>query len=365
MEQLKINGFQLFCVIFLFELGSAVLVGLAKTAMQDGWITVGLATICGLILYLIYAKLYRTYPAVPLTNYIRKIWGNYIGWIIGLIYVISYIYSASRVLRDFEELLVTSAYSATSLLTVGICMLLCIMYAVYKGFEVFARVAELCFFIMFLVLFAIILLEFTGGLIHLENLQPILEHGWQPVFKALFPTSLTFPFGEMIAFTMILPYVHNQNTAKRAGIAAVTASGLYFVLFKVINVSILGADIVLRSAFPMLIAVSYINVANFVQRLEALVIISMVVLGFIKVAIYFFCAVIGSADLFHVKQSRKLIYPIGCIILVSSIVVAPNYVAHINESLKVVTYYLALPLQIVIPILLLITVWIKKKIKTT
>ncbi|MBV7508209.1 hypothetical protein KW850_23605 [Bacillus sp. sid0103] len=32
------------------------------------------------------------------------------------------------------------------------------------------------------------------------------------MFKNLFPTIMTFPFGEMITFTMLLPYLNKQET---------------------------------------------------------------------------------------------------------------------------------------------------------
>ena len=70
MKQVKINGFQWFSVIFLFELGSALLIGLAREAKQDAWITVIFGTIFGCVLYLVYTKLYKMYPSMPLTSYL-------------------------------------------------------------------------------------------------------------------------------------------------------------------------------------------------------------------------------------------------------------------------------------------------------
>ncbi|PGY12941.1 hypothetical protein [Bacillus sp. AFS031507] len=61
---------------------------------------------------------------------------------------------------------------------------------------------------------------------------------------------------------------------------------------------------------------------------------------------------------------KKLIYPMGIIVLISSIIIAHGYIEHINEGLKVVPYYLYLPLQIGIPILLIVIAWIKNKVKS-
>ncbi|WML48990.1 GerAB/ArcD/ProY family transporter [Neobacillus sp. PS3-34] len=364
MNQVKVNGFQLFSVIFLFELGSAILVGMARDAKQDAWITVLLGIACGCILFLVYAKLYNMFPSLPLTGYLRKILGSYLGWIIGLMYVIYFIYIASRVLRDFEALLVITAYRQSSIFTIGIIMVLCVMYAVYKV-EVFFRISELCLFIIVFMFFFLILFEIASGIVELNHLRPILEHGWRPIFKNLFPATITFPFGEMIAFTMLLPYLNKQEKAKKIGIISIVVSGLVLTLFTFMNIAIIGSNIADRSAFPILTAVSYINIADFVQRLDIVVIISMVILGFVKVTVFSFCAIIGTADLFKVKEPKKLIYPMGIMILISSQIIAHGFIEHIQEGLMVVPYYLHLPLQIVIPLLSLVIAWIKRKVKAS
>ncbi|MEH7481063.1 GerAB/ArcD/ProY family transporter [Neobacillus drentensis] len=364
MKQVKINGFQLFSVMFLFELGSAILVGMAREAKQDAWITVILGTACGFVLFLMYSKLYKMNPSLPLTSYLRKILGGYLGWIIGLIYIIYFIYIASRVLRDFEELLVISAYPSSTLLTIGVIMVICVMYAAYKGLEVFFRIAELCLFLIVIMLVFLVFFEIASGIIKLNHFLPVLEYGWRPIFKTLFPTTITFPFGELVAFTMLLPYLNKKEKVNKVGITAIALSGFFLTLFTLLNIAVIGADITERSSFPILTAVSYINIADFIQRLDIVVIISMVILGFVKITVFFFCAIIGTADLFHIKEPKKLIYPMGIILIISSIIIANGYIEHIHEGLKVVPYYLHLPLQIGIPILLLVIVWIKNKVKS-
>jgi spore germination protein KB len=363
MKQIKVNGFQLFSVIFLFELGSAILLGVARESKQDAWITVLLGIIFGCVLYLVFTKLYSMYPSRPLTGFLQIILGRYIGWFMGLLYVIYFIYIASRVLRDFEALLVISAYRQSSLLTIGIIMVLCVMYAAHKGLEVFFRISELCLFVILFMFSLLIVFEFASGIFEFNHLRPVLEHGWRPILKNLFPTVMTFPFGEMVAFTMLLPHINKRETAKKIGIMTIVVSGLVLTLFTIMNIAIVGPNIANRSSFPILTAVSYINIADFVQRLDILVIISMVILGFVKLTVFFFCALIGTADLFHFKQPNTLIYPIGVIVLISSFIIAHGYIEHIQEGLKVVPYYLHLPLQIVIPILLLVIALIKEKVK--
>src|SRR4051794_35475425 len=198
MEKAKISSSQLFVLVTLFEMGSAILFGLGAEAKQDAWIAVFLGLISGLVLFLVYHRLYMFYPDIPFTSYVQKITGKWVGRFIGFLYIVYFIYQASRILRDFGELLVTTIYTSTPLIVINCLMLLTIIYAIHKGFEVIARVGELFFSIIyFMAILGGILIVFSG-LIHLSNLQPVLENGWKPVLSTVVRQTLNFPFGEMV-----------------------------------------------------------------------------------------------------------------------------------------------------------------------
>lgn len=239
------------------------------------------------------------------------------------------------------------------------------MYAAYKGIEVFFRISEVCFFIIVFMLFTLILLEFASGIVEFNHLRPVLENGWKPIFKSLFPGTVTFPFGEMITFTMLLPFLNNKEKAKKIGIVGIALSGLTLTLITIMHIAVAGSDVRERSSFPFLTAVSYINIADFVQRLDTVVIISMVILGFVKITVFFFCAMNGTAELFKIGNPKKLIYPLAVIVLISSIIIGPNYIHHIYEGVKIVPYYLHLPMQLVLPMIILIIAWIKQRKKAS
>ncbi|MCM3655561.1 GerAB/ArcD/ProY family transporter, partial [Metabacillus litoralis] len=76
MEKAKISVIQLFAMIFMFELGSAVVVSYGITAKKDAWLAILLGMFGGLILFFIYYFLFRQYPNLPLTGYARKIFGK-------------------------------------------------------------------------------------------------------------------------------------------------------------------------------------------------------------------------------------------------------------------------------------------------
>ncbi|MCM3677192.1 GerAB/ArcD/ProY family transporter [Peribacillus simplex] len=65
--------------------------------------------------------------------------------------------------------------------------------------------------------------------------------------------------------------------------------------------------------------------------MDSLILVLMIILGFIKISIFFFCAIIGAADLFQMKPFAIFIYLVGGVIFISSIMIAPSYQAHLRE----------------------------------
>jgi spore germination protein KB len=354
MEKIKINGTQMFMLVVLFEMGSAIVVGIAASAKQDAWISIMLGMAAGVLLFFVYYRLYLFYPDLPLTNYVQKITGKWIGRIIGFLYVIYFIYDASRVLRDFSELLTTTIYTSTPQLVLNSLMILIIMYAIKKGFEVIARVAQLYFGFIYLVAITGFLLILMSGILHFENLRPVLENGWKPVLKNFVGQTLVFPFGEMVVFTMLLPYLNEPKKAKLVCIGGIVLSGVNIAITIVFNIAALGVDLFIRAPFPLLSTISKIEVADFIERLDVFFMLYVVIGIFFKITILYFAAVIGVVDIFNLKNKSNIVFPIGLIVLFSSIAIATNFTEHIKEGFVFVSIYLAWPLQIIMPVLLMI-----------
>ncbi|MGM0834830.1 MAG: GerAB/ArcD/ProY family transporter [Bacillota bacterium] len=360
MKNYGMDPKELFCMMVLFELGSAILFGLGADVKQDAWIAVFIGLIGGIFIYILYTALYKFSDNLTLTKFLRSLLGKYIGWTLGVIYVIYFIYIASRVLRDFVTLLNLAAYENSSYLMMAIAIMLCVMYASYQGLEVFGRFSVITFFLVMTSLSLIIILQISNGLFEMKNLQPVLEDGIGPVLKTALPTLVTVPYGELIVLLMILPQVQSSIKLKKVGIYAILLGGGILLLFTIMNIGVLGQDGLSRSSFPLLTSVARINIANFIQRIEFVVLFLLVLLGFIKIFVFTYCAILGSSDLFRMKKNT-LIYPITFLVILSSVFIATTHSEHINEGLKLVPYYLHLPLQLYIPLLLLIVAWVKKR----
>jgi spore germination protein KB len=363
VEKAKISLYQLFVLILLFELGSAILVPLASDAKQDAWLAILFGMAGGLFLFWVHYRLFLYYPELVPPQYMQKLLGKIAGTLLAFCYIILFMYTAARVLRDFGEMLLTFAYLETPLFIVNALLMLVIIYAVSKGIEVVARTGELFFlFIYFLAIVGFILILFSG-LIDVNNLKPILEQGILPVVRVVYTQTLYFPFGEVIVFSMIFPYIANKKKAKKVGLFAIGLSGINLAITMAINIGVLGVDLTARSQFPLLSTIQGIQVAEFLERLDVFFMISTVICIFFKVSIYFYAAVASTAVIFKIKEPSRLTYPMGMVILFMSVTIASSYAEHLKEGLEFVTRYVHPFFLILIPLLLLGIAFLKNRKK--
>ncbi|MEH7155725.1 GerAB/ArcD/ProY family transporter [Neobacillus drentensis] len=362
----KISAFQLFCLMYLFELGSAIVVGLGLQAKQDAWLAILLGMVGGICLFQIYHFLYLQFPDQPLTSYITKILGKFIGTPLALIYCFYFLYIAGRVLRDFGDLLITSALDETPLIMINALMVLLITYGLSRGIEVIGRTSETVFFLM--LLFGFIGITFTNfsGIVKLVNLAPLFESGWKTLSSTVLKQTYTFPFGEMIAFTMILPHLNNQLNGRKIGIFALLASGITLSITVALEIAVLGAKGVAFSQFPLLDMIGQVNIGDFIQRLDIIVVATLIIGVFIKITVFFYAGYLGLTSIFHItkkKQKALFLLILGTLILISSIKMSSNFAEHLKVGLKWVPIYLHLPLQTGVPLLLFLITWLRKSLR--
>ncbi|MEJ9227906.1 spore germination protein [Peribacillus butanolivorans] len=364
MEKAKISGYQLFVLIFLFEIGSALLIPLAGEAKQGAWLVILIAMIGGFLLFFVYYGLFQYYPDQLLTEYVRHIMGNFIGRIVAFLYILYFMYLAARVLRDFGETLLTFAYPHVPLFFANAVFILVVVYTVRKGIEVLARTGELFFVLENLLFMTFTLLIVVSGMIHLNNLKPVFEISGVEMMKMSLTETIYFPFGEIIVFLMIFPYLNEPQQLKKIGIGGLATSGIFLAFTMALNVAVLGVDLTTRSQYPLLTLIQSIEIAGFLERLDVYFLVKLMIGGFIKISVFTYVAVTGTANVFNFKEPSRLAYPVGFVILLISIVIASSYSEHIHEGLGFVPIYVHLPFQVIIPVFLLVIAYFKNRKKS-
>jgi spore germination protein KB len=354
----KISLWQLFILLFIFEGGSALVVGIGAEAKNDAWIAVLMATFIGIFIVLLYLFLIQKGENQNFFQLLEKCFGKWLGKMLIFIYILYFFYIGARVLRDFGELMVTTIFEQTPIEFISLSMMLLIAYILYLGVEVLARVSEI--FIPYMALFIFFIafgLQFSDE-IEFTNLLPILGDGIGPVIKAVFPTLVTFPFGELIAFTLIFPLV-SSNKIKMGTIVAVCISGIMLSFTAILQITTLGENIRSRSTYPMLSAAREISLLNFIERVDLLIVFIMMFGIIVKVAVWFYGGLLG-LELIFKRPNRQFVLPMALLIAYFSIVISPNFTEHMVEGLKVVPLYFHIPFQLVIPLILMLFLLFRK-----
>src|SRR3954454_6070673 len=256
---------QLFTIIVNFYLGSAIVLGVGKEAKQDAWIAIGIATLIGTGLIYFYYSLNRLLPNKNLFEMMEYCFTRPAAIFMNLIYSVYFFFLSCRVIRDFAELISSAILPVTPIEVITLTFMLVIAYIVYLGLEVLGRVTEIFtpYLLGLIILLAIFLV--VSGAIELHNLEPVLGDGWKPVIKTIFPSLISFPFGELVVFTVILSSVTEFKKSKKVLFISVLISGGFLIMGSLLMMFTLGVDVMQTTNFPLLIAARRVAIGQFIE----------------------------------------------------------------------------------------------------
>jgi len=324
-------------------------------AKQDSWLSVVVVTVFGVIAACIITSLGLMFKDKTIVQYSEIIAGKVPGKVIGLIYCVFFIHTDIVIVREFSEFLAGSFLTQTPILVFSAGIILASVYAVRNGLEVISRVNEIVFPLFITVFIGIFALTFSY--MEFKNLTPVLADGLMPVAKGAYLQALFF--GETIVMAMFIPYLNIPQKARRSSIIAVFVIGLLGVCMMIGVVAIFGIQVA-RLNYPFMSLARYISVADFLERMDPLIVFMWIGGVFVKIAVFHYCAVLALAQWLNLKDYRPLAVPVGVIMVVFSIILWEN----ILELTGYIEKILSIPYLIVetgIPSVLLITAKLKRK----
>lgn len=349
LEDGKISESQLVYLMLGFTIGSSVLLPPGALAGQDGWIAVLIGLMEGLAFALVYSTLASRFPGKTLVQINDAVCGPYLGKLVSIAFIWFLFHLGSLVVGNFTDFLTAVIMPETPEVVFAILIMLTCASAVRNGIEILARCSQV------LVPLVLLIIAFDGILLLPEsdprNLQPVLA---TPVGRLLWAAHGTaaFPFAETVAFLMVIPFVNRGNQAARPVITALTISGLLFAAIAARNIAVLGAAADLFP-YPSFEAVRRINIAHILTRLEVLVAMNFMTMGFLKISVTLYGTVLGTAQLLGLRSYRPLVLPIGVLMIILSRINFDSIVDNIKFSEATYPIY-AMPFELGIPLLTLL-----------
>jgi spore germination protein KB len=335
-------------LVFLYILGSSVIVGGGGEAGKDIWLSAIIAMAAAALVLLMYIRLLSMFPGKDIFDILNLVFGNYIGKAISLLFIWYALHLGGLVLYNFSEFVRTVGLEQTPRIAfMSVFMLLC-AWGVKEGIEVLGRWGEVLLPFLLFIMVMVAILSFQNTKI--SNLLPVLEQGIKPVMKGAF-SNFSFPFAETVIFTMVFSCFNDKKSTFKAYMFGLLFGGITLVQIGARNVMVLGSYVMSMNYYPTFNAVSRINIGHFLQRLESAVSIVFLISGFIKISICLLGASKGISKFFNCKEYRFLVIPVCLIILDFGFLVNTNIMESRRWNAQVYPYY-AFIFQVILPLLI-------------
>lgn len=354
-----ISKYQLFTLMFIFEVGSTTLFALGIDAKQDAWIVILVALMLGIFIMYIFTELQKAYPNKNFVEIMTSILGNKLGMTMAFLYVWQTIWSNSRNLREFGEMILLTSLSRTPLIVViGFFMILSI-FTLLKGIEVLVRVSEILTPLLLIFLVMVFILVYLSGEINFENLRPVLGNGLKPIIKAL-PNVAMFPFGELYIFLMYYQFVNEKEEIRKIGMTVVIAAGILLAITLIVDISVLGDKYAAIAAIPFWEVIRLINIGEIITNLDAIATMIIFYGGFFKMTVYMYGNVLIISDLLKNKNHKLILILYGLFLLYFSIAFEPSFAYH-RWMTNFDTNYFGIYFTHVFPTLMFLIYVVKRK----
>ncbi|WP_413375987.1 GerAB/ArcD/ProY family transporter [Alkalihalobacillus sp. 1P02AB] len=356
----KISASQFMVLVCLFIIGSTVLIlpaALAGVAKQDAWISGLLGIGYSLLLVYFYSSICSLYPSTAFPELLEKILGKWIGRLFILLYCGFAFFLASLTLRDAGDFLKTQIIPETPIYAIQLLMLIAVVVALLYGIETFARASELFFpIVIFVVLVPVILLMKD---INFDYIKPIFEHGFVPIFEGSL-LMISIPFLELVLLLAIYPLINDQKKARKYFFIGVSLGGFFILLKALLTILTIGVGLTSSISFPAFFSAKKINIADFLQRIEALIAIQWIVTSFVKLSLCMYVALNLFARLFQVSSYRILVFPSVLIVLAIAQAVPP-FTSSIRAYVAELWIPFVLFFGLLLPLVIFIVGLIRKK----
>lgn len=292
----------------------------AGIAKQDSWMVPIIPTPVALTIVWFMSVLARRHPGLSLVQISEAVYGRFVGKALGAAFIFWLIHTNAVIIRELAELVKTTILMATPIEVVEGMTALVAVILVILGLEVMARTNELIT-VNLTIAFSIVLLLAAKDF-HPERLTPVLEHGLLPVLKAsVSPAAFR---GEVVLLGMIMPFLEERNRVLKIGFWAVTVPLLLLVFLNAASVMMFGPEEVGRIISPTLELARTVQVAGFVERIEALVVATWIGGTFVKIAFFHYAAVLALAQVTGLSDYRPLAFPVGAVTTVLGIAIFDN-----------------------------------------
>jgi spore germination protein KB len=311
----KVSDKQGISMMVLFFLGTNFILGTAGAAKKDAWLAILIGMAAAQIIFAMYARILALFPDRDVFEINEIVFGKFIGKIINIFYTAFAIYLCAEifyiVLQFIKEI---GLRDTPTLVPLAFIVILC-TWSVKEGVEVIGRLSG--FFIIAVSTSFIMTTLLSTPKMDPDNIRPILYEGLSPVLKGSI-TAFFFPFTESVIFLMVFSSLKDNKSPFRIYLRGSIIGGMAMCIVSARNIMVIGVELLSRNYFPSFTVAGRINIGDFLQRIELIVMVVIILAVYIKASCCLLAASNGISKICGFKDYRFITLPVALIIMALS-----------------------------------------------
>ncbi|RKN84782.1 GerAB/ArcD/ProY family transporter [Paenibacillus ginsengarvi] len=330
----RITTKQLAVLLIFVIIGDMILVLpsiISSSARQDAWIAALIGLGAGLLLAVVQYSCGISMKRSGFVGLNRTLLGRWAGGVVTLLFILFFMVNCTLMVRETSDFLTTQLFPETPLRAIHFIMIMTIVIGAKYGLTAIARSGEIFFPIFIFLYMALVLLLIPE--IDLVRLKPLLGTPL-PQFAYGSLVAAVFPFCEMVVMMMILPHVTRRPHMSRDYYMAVVIGGLGSFLVVLFSLLVLGGEMTAFYLYPAYALSQKISVGHFLERLEALLAVNMILSTYIKTVLYFYVFLSGTAQWLGLRDYKSIVVPAGMILFGLAYLFSPTIVYYNTVLLK-------------------------------
>jgi spore germination protein KB len=295
----------------------------AGVADQDAWMAALLGVGLGIGVSSFIYWFGSRFPGMTMIDIHRHVLGKFAGGMLSLLFLLHLMSNGSAQIRVIGDFMTTQMMTETPLRVVLFLFAVVVLISVRTGLTVIARTGQV-FFMMFMLLFTILILLLIPES-EPSNILPIASHSAADIFRGgLFVVA--FPYCQMTVFLMLFPLLEEERLSLKQYMIPLLIGGAVIIIVVTLSILVLGAYMTQHQLYSTYTMAKKISIGNFLQRLEAILVINYLLSTYFKcvITMYAFCR--GVTQLFGLRDYRVLTLPIFLLIFGYAYVISTNVV---------------------------------------
>ncbi len=246
-----ISRHQLLAISIIYQIGTTIIFGFAAGAGKDSWLAVLISTILGTTVVSIYVSITELNPGLTYIECYPKQFGKWLGTPLAWLHPLLFIYIAGRIVADIHSLVPSTILPGTPPWAILIVFMVVITYGLFLGLRTMGRLAELMLPILGIIFAVEVILIISSGVLDVDNLKPMLDKGWDRIWKVVWPLGIIQSYGESLALALVWTSVKPKGKVPRTMLLSTVMAGIFIAFTDAMAVSAFGEEIFKRATYPM------------------------------------------------------------------------------------------------------------------